>query len=299
MTPDEILDLSGLRSELADLQGNARPLRETAFGERVRALDFLAFVRDLSAVHPRDHELAALAREAAQLEHRLVGVNGRFLNGIRTHIHTGEWRGARLRAELDRYTDYRPGEPQEHVGYDDLDALVNGLFWPDPVPVPRRDLEAGMVPYEATPARLVLELVDRLALTPDDAFYDLGAGLGHVALLVHLLTGVRTVGIEIEPAFCEMARCTAQDLGVPGVQFVEADARQANYSIGTVFYLFTPFTGTILEEVLQCLRQEGRQKTLTLCTYGACTQRLAEQSWLHWVSGDVESLFSLVIWANR
>ena len=292
-----MIDLKAVQRELADLQRDARPMQRAAFGERVRALDFLAFVRDLSAVHPQDHELAAMAGEAAQLEQRLIEVNQQFLGGIRTRIRKGEYRGARLRAQLDRHTDYRSGELREHVGYDDLDALVNGLL-SGPVPVPSRDLEAGMVPYEATPARLVLELVDRLSLTPDDVFYDLGAGLGHVALLVHLLTRVQAVGIEIEPAFCEAARRTVRDLGVCGVQFIAVDAREADYSTGTIFYLFTPFTGVILSDVLERLREEGRQRALTLCTYGACTQRLAEQSWLRWVGGDVASLFSLVFWES-
>jgi len=292
------VDLRALRREWADLQGDGRPMREAAFGERVRALDFLSFARDLSAVHPRDRELGILAQEAAQLEQRLIAVHERFLSGIRASIRSGECRGARLRAELDRYTAYRPGEPQEHVGYGDLDALVSGLFWPGPLPIPSRDLEPGMVPYEATPARLVLELVDRLSLAPDDVFYDLGAGLGHVALLVHLLGGVRAVGIEIEPTFCEVARRTTQDLGVRDVRFVAIDARQADYSTGTVFYLFTPFTGRILEDVLERLREQGQQRTLTLCTYGSCTQRMAAQPWLRRVSGDARSLFSLVVWES-
>jgi SAM-dependent methyltransferase len=129
-------------------------------------------------------------------------------------------------------------------------------------------------------------------------FYDLGAGLGHVAILMRLLAGVRAVGVEIESVFCETARRAAQDLGVSDVLFVQADAREIDYSTGTVFYLFTPFTGTILECVLDRLRVEGQQRALALCTYGACTRRLAEQSWLRCTSGDVTSLFSLVVWEN-
>ena len=57
------VDLGALWRELADLQQDAWPLQEGAFGDRVQALDFLAFVRDLSTVHPRDRGLAALAGE--------------------------------------------------------------------------------------------------------------------------------------------------------------------------------------------------------------------------------------------
>ena len=35
-----------------------------------------------------------------------------------------------------------------------------------------------MVPYEATPARVALELVDRVNFRRGDVFYDLGSGLG-------------------------------------------------------------------------------------------------------------------------
>jgi hypothetical protein len=150
--------------------------------------------------------------------------------------------------------------------------------------------------------RVAFELAQRIA--PEDVFVDLGAGLGQVVLLMHLLTGVAASGVEIEPAFCRYARDCAAGLGLadsgpsglgsglPGaidpdaagrlaaVTFVDSDARFADYSKATVFFMYTPFTGELLEQVFGLLHQQSLSRTFTLVTYGPCTKQAARQSWL-------------------
>jgi SAM-dependent methyltransferase len=137
-----------------------------------------------------------------------------------------------------------------------------------------------MVRYQPTTSRAILEMLARAGLGPDDVFYDLGSGLGHVVLLVALLTGARAKGVEIEPAYCDYARQCARNLGIGGVDFIEGDVRDASLAGGTVYFLYTPFRGALLEQVLETLRAEAHQRPIRVCTYGPCTVEVARTTWL-------------------
>ncbi len=137
-----------------------------------------------------------------------------------------------------------------------------------------------MVPYQPTPARVILELIDRADIRPDDIFYDLGSGLGQVPILVNLLTGARARGIEAEPGYCVFARRCAERLNTPQVQFLNIDAREADYAEGTVFYLYTPFTGKMLEQVLSRVAAQTGLRRIRLVSYGPCAAAVSRQGWL-------------------
>ena len=138
-----------------------------------------------------------------------------------------------------------------------------------------------MVYYQKTPARVVLELVEKSQLTNEDVFFDLGAGLGQTAILVHLLTGLAAHGVEFEPAFCAYAENCARSLHLSDVNFIHADARHADYSEGTIFFMFTPFMGEILQDVLDILIKQSEKRKIKIINFGPCTAQIALQSWLH------------------
>ena len=176
-----------------------------------------------------------------------------------------------LRQQLQLFTTYSPlDQSQAHIGYDGLDSLISGLFELHPPPQATQTLSADMVHYEPTPVRAILDLVDHVNFIPTDLFYDLGSGLGYVAMLVNLLSGIKTTGIELEPVFCTYAQSCARTLGLTAVEFINADARDADYTEGTVFYLFTPFKGALLQAVLAKLENEARTRRIKICTYGVC-----------------------------
>ena len=113
-----------------------------------------------------------------------------------------------------------------------------------------------------------------------DVLVDLGSGLGHVPLLASILTGARSIGIELEPEYVASARECAESLGLERVAFLEQDARDADFSTGTVFYMYTPFTGAVLKTVLGRLEQESANRAFRVCTFGPCTPFVAEERWL-------------------
>jgi SAM-dependent methyltransferase len=152
-----------------------------------------------------------------------------------------------------------------------------------------------MIHLEHTPASVVLEMVDRVPLTAGDVFVDIGSGLGQVAMLVHLLTGVTAEGIEVEPAYVALARDRAQELGLEQVRFVCADARQADLTAGTVFFLFAPCFGTMLDEVIARLRQRAQAGPITVCSYGPSSPVLARAPWLRFTGRGAGDPFGLTI----
>jgi hypothetical protein len=97
---------------------------------------------------------------------------------------------------------------------------------------------------------------------------------------VNLLTGVTAKGIEFEPAFCSYANDCAAGLNLTKVKFIYADARYADYSTGTVFFMYTPFEGKMLQDVLQKLSREAEKRMIKLFTYGPCTVEVGKRGWL-------------------
>lgn len=164
-------------------------------------------------------------------------------------------------------------------GYDYLDELISGILQFETPEASIGQLTAEMVFYQPTPARHIFDLIGT-ALTERDVLIDLGSGLGHVPLLASICAGVRSIGIELESAYVNCARRCAQALNLNNVMFLQQDARVADLSSGTVFYLYTPFTGTILRSVLDSLRREAARREIRICSFGPCTAVIAQEQWL-------------------
>jgi hypothetical protein len=270
------------------------------FAARAVALDAIQQVYQFLQLFQRDTQWGryrrSLTQQAKALERRLRQADADFFQTLRHQIRTGQRSAQTLRELFDRHTRYRPGRlAQVHRGYDALDALVHGLLRADTAPptTDSRDLE--MTPYEPTPSRVILDLADQTQLRADDVFYDLGSGLGHVTLLVNLLTGAASHGIEIEAAYCQHAQRCAEELGLSVVSFENRDARQADYRGGTVFFIYTPFTGQVLESVLAALACEARRRPFTIGAYGACSAEVAKQSWVRRSGPEVDQAYTLAV----
>jgi hypothetical protein len=173
-------------------------------------------------------------------------------------------------------------------GYDYLDELIRGVLQFEEPSAEAVQLESEMVPYQPTPARHIFDFIGRAALTERDFLIDLGSGLGHVTLMASICSSANCTGIELEPAYVECARKSARSLNLKNMRFVQGDARAADLSDGTVFYLYTPFTGTILRDVLNLLRDEAVRRDIRICTFGPCTPAVAEEQWLR-VIGTLET----------
>jgi Histone methylation protein DOT1 len=241
--------------------------------ERLDALD------RLDACFPNAGQTStAIADELTRRAHilcaRFEEVNQAVYEAIRSEIRSGARPGALL-----RWIDV-PAESTPGPAYDFLDELISGVLQLEEPEVGQAKRDSEIVFYQPTPARHIFTLMRETALTGDDVFVDLGSGLGHVPLLVSICTAPRSIGIEVEASYVGRARACARRLHLSGAEFVAEDARDADLSSGTVFYLYTPFSGSMLRCVLDRLRGEGASRTIRVCTYGPCTSVVAEEPWL-------------------
>jgi hypothetical protein len=285
-----------MRLDLANLESDPSLSDEMNLNARAEAIDMLEDLQTVLHFQAPDAARKTLNRRITALQRRLEQINDRLFHRVRTCLQDGDYTPDRLRRELGRYTDDVESQAgRAHYDYDGLDVLVSGVFFTEPEPQQIKNLQPEMIHLEAVPASVILELVDRVVLTVDDVFYDLGSGLGQVAIVVHLLTGVRVKGIEYEPAFCAYARQCAKVFGLSAVEFLNVDARDADYAEGTVFFMFTPFMGSILEAVLSRLYLASRQHPIRVCTFGPCTIEVAKQPWLKNLDGNVAHEFKLAL----
>jgi hypothetical protein len=275
--------LRALQSLVRELEQDRSLDEPDRLRQRIEALDRLdAYLLDgqLPALGVQSIE-AEIHQQARALYAKLERANFELYQAIRHEIQRGAGPDSLL-----RWVPGKSGRCEDAVSlpndesYDYLDDLVSGVLQfenPDPGVAP---LAAEMVFYQPTPARHIFDLIGRTALTERDVLVDLGSGLGHVPLLASICTGARGIGIELEAAYVECARRSAESLNLNNVTFIQQDARAADLSGGTLFYLYTPFTGTILRAVLDSLRRQAASREIRICTFGPCTPTIAEQPWL-------------------
>lgn len=117
-----------------------------------------------------------------------------------------------------------------------------------------------LIGYHASGLAPVCRAIVETPITRDDVFIDLGAGRGRVVALVRALTGARTRGVELQREL--IASCAR------GVELEHGDARHASLDDGTVFFLYTPFTGSVLDEVLARLQRVAAHHAIVICALG-------------------------------
>lgn len=248
------------------------------FAQRMAILDGLEVILDLAGGLDATANSRDILARAQTLTARFEAANTALFAGLRSEIQSGRGPAALdrwLKASEDQDAEIKPG-----LSYDWRDDFVAGILRLQEPDSPPTHPGGEMVFYQPTPARHIFEMLRLLNLSPQDVLVDLGSGLGHVPLLSSMATPAQCIGIELEPAYIACAQKAAAQLGLIDVQFVEGDVRWADLSHATVFYLYTPFTGTLLREVLDRLRDEARRRTIRIAAFGPCVEALAAEDWL-------------------
>jgi precorrin-6B methylase 2 len=291
------MNIESIAAGIGVLEHDERLWEDTNITVRKNAIEHIAFAEAFAVAH-LDTEL--LRARLTALKKSLMAVDTQLFNRLRTEVQQGSYKPADLRTEFDAYTDYAPWkEPQPHIGPDGLDTLLDGIQVYHGQFGRRAQADPDMVHYEPTPARAILELIDKTGLRADQVVYDIGSGIGRVSILLNLLTGATSKGVEIDPVLAAYAQNSSNALKLNKVSFINADARTLDYADGDVFFMFTPFLGNILQTVLVQLKQRALTRPITLGTFGRCTRFAAKQDWLRHVSGEIENDFSLAIFQNR
>ena len=161
----------------------------------------------------------------------------------------------------------------------DRDAWVDLVLGLDDLPADGPALPAGGVPYLPCSVEVLLQLIDDVPIRSSDVFVDVGAGPGRAIALVHLLTGARAIGVEIQPQFVDAANVLTARLGLSRVRCIEGDAATvaASMVVGSVFFFYCPFSGARLEKVLDDLEPIARTRQICI---GCVQLPLPPRSWL-------------------
>ncbi|GMU61945.1 MAG: hypothetical protein AMXMBFR34_37080 [Myxococcaceae bacterium] len=128
-------------------------------------------------------------------------------------------------------------------------------------------LPRGCVPYLPTAVDDVLRAMELAQVGPGDVILDVGSGLGRAALLMQLLTGAVTIGIEIQPALAQASRRLAARVHGSRFAVVEGDAAEPSphLVLGNVFFLYCPFGGARLTRLLGRLEALSRARPIRVC----------------------------------
>lgn len=275
-----------LRRLLHDLRNGKDLLLPEQLAKRLKALDELdAVIGDLDLGALEALPEPELIARAMALSSRFEAANEMIYHATRDELAIlgnspamNHWL-----TELVRGGDRE--RPRPGLSFDVLDEFVSGVLQlrtpggTTLLPSPE------MTAYQPTPVRHILDLVAACNFSSDDVLVDLGSGLGHVPLLVTILTGIRTRGIEVQPSYVASAQQTARDLNLSRVRFAAEDARMTDLSSGTVFYMFSPFRGSILTDVLCQLHKQSEQRSIRIGSLGPCTRILESQTWLRATEG--------------
>jgi predicted RNA methylase len=173
----------------------------------------------------------------------------------RAEIESGALRGAALLEVL------------LSIPFVDRDVWIDELLGIEELPEDVPDLPRESVPYLPTGVEEILAAVREVPITPDDEFVDLGAGLGRVVILAHLLTGARAKGVELQAPLVRSATQRCAQLGLPEISFQHADATRAELE-GSIFFLYSPFNGQMMTRALERLEEAARKKPIVVCAVG-------------------------------
>jgi hypothetical protein len=270
-----------LHAFLCGLEANSSLFRPEQLRERLIALDDLDagfggidFEDSTRCTDSRIHQRAKALRIL------LEAANAELYQSVRSDIVRGGRPRVLLQWLQNSANQNESQIPLLGLGFDCRDDLLSGVLQLREPNGPNLQLSPEMVFYQPTPVRHILHLIAATGLAQDDVFVDLGSGLGHVPLLVSMATGAQSVGIEVQAAYVASARDCAESLHLSRVQFIPQDAREADLSSGSVFYLYSPFNGSILTDVLSALRMESMRRSIKICSLGPCTRTVAKETWL-------------------
>ena len=281
-----MIEIFNIQNRIAELENDTAIFEEKNFDERIDASQLIDHLIDsmeeLLQKNPRNDKFTLLRHRAEKIKLQLEKIDDRCFEMLHQKILTSKYRRNKFNDLINEYFNISSYVNDQHgeLHYDNFDIFINQLLPFGYIPKPTKELEPEMVEYQKTPARVVFELVDRYSFSNEDIFVDIGSGLGQVAILFHLLTGLSAIGVEFEPVFCRYAIMCANKLNLSQVAFINVDARKADYSKGNIFFMYTPFKGEMLNNVLKMLRKESLKRKIKVIAFGPCTTQVVSQSWL-------------------
>lgn len=147
------------------------------------------------------------------------------------------------------------------------DAFVDRLFGVEAVADDGPELPREAVGYLPCPVGTLLAAIALARIGPADVFLDVGSGAGRAAMVIHLCTGAKVVGVEVQPHLVREAEQLGRRLG-RALEWVEGDAVESidRVTAPTVVFLYCPFSSERAEAFLERVRRLPRLRPLRVCS---------------------------------
>lgn len=255
---------------LLELAGCVEPMEVAALSWSQRLIvrnvikDTIDRLKQIESRSKPFSDTAGCGRRLKRKSRQILETSQREMQALRDGLMNGSVSRQQLREALFRYPDLDDGFP----GKDNADALFDGIFGTGGEPKELSTLKPEMVQFAPTPLCRLDKMIHDLELSPEDVVYDLGCGTGRAAMFLRLMTDAALViGVEYELGRYLRAVEIAGRFGFPGLEFQNADVQEIDLSAGTVFYMFNPFHGQMLKNVMERLREAAEDHTITVCTF--------------------------------
>ncbi|MBI5915523.1 MAG: hypothetical protein HY842_09115 [Bacteroidetes bacterium] len=156
--------------------------------------------------------------------------------------------------------------------------------------------------YSPSPAHDLRKVLSQLDIQPTDAILDYGSGKG-AAMAVMARYGFDLVGgVEFSQPLCEVASKNLRKLRIGRVAVFHSDAKDFKDLVRySHFYLFNPFPGAILAEVLQNIIASHRRKPrrLTLIYYNpAWREEIDKLDFFRLKSSFMGKYYEMLVYTN-
>jgi hypothetical protein len=149
----------------------------------------------------------------------------------------------------------------------DRDEWLDCVLGLGELPEDDPQLPSGCVPYLPCSVDALLRVADQARVRASDVFVDVGAGLGRAGAFLHLVTGASVIGLEIQPRLVLASRKLSARLLGSRMSCIYGDAANlAMYvTIGSIFFLYCPFSGERLAKLVAGLEPIARTRTIRVC----------------------------------
>lgn len=121
--------------------------------------------------------------------------------------------------------------------------------------------------YEGTEYDVIREVLTQLNPKANDIVYDLGSGYGRFVLYGAITFPAKFIGIEMVARRNRIAENTKKGLNIPNAEFITGHVMNYDFSEGTLFFLFNPFSKRTLPLVEEKLNEIGKQRPIKVATY--------------------------------
>jgi hypothetical protein len=181
--------------------------------------------------------------------------------GLRDQVRTQRLRYRELIAHT-RVLAERTGAPAAAV----IDWVLGSV--PAPLgPSDARERLDGRTGFACSDPDTIVAALAVLDIGPEDRFYDLGAGTGLPCLIAALSGAAPCRGIEVHARYVDRARDTARQLGLAHAEFAVGNVATYDWSDGTRFYMFNPFSDGVLGVVAERLRRVAADHPIRIACF--------------------------------